>query len=139
MVRRAAGIVEGEPLETRRARLAARVAAVVPKVDRDRVGAFLGELAHVPADHATVAAARRDAVTMGDHLRRAWDDWLAAETERRPVVLVLEDLHLGDLSSVKLVDSALRNLRERPLLVLCLLYTSPSPRDLSTSRMPSSA
>ena len=25
------------------------------------------------------------------------------------------------------------------LSVLCLLYTSPSPRDLSTSRMPSSA
>ena len=24
-------------------------------------------------------------------------------------------------------------------LMLCLLYTSPSPRDLSTSRMPSSA
>ena len=26
-----------------------------------------------------------------------------------------------------------------PLLLTCLLYTSPSPRDLSTSRMPSSA
>ena len=25
------------------------------------------------------------------------------------------------------------------LLIICLLYTSPSPRDLSTSRMPSSA
>ena len=25
------------------------------------------------------------------------------------------------------------------LVILCLLYTSPSPRDLSTSRMPSSA
>ena len=25
------------------------------------------------------------------------------------------------------------------LLLLCLLYTSPNPRDLSTSRMPSSA
>ena len=25
------------------------------------------------------------------------------------------------------------------LLMACLLYTSPSPRDLSTSRMPSSA
>ena len=25
------------------------------------------------------------------------------------------------------------------LMTLCLLYTSPSPRDLSTSRMPSSA
>ena len=28
---------------------------------------------------------------------------------------------------------------EEPLEDLCLLYTSPSPRDLSTSRMPSSA
>ena len=26
-----------------------------------------------------------------------------------------------------------------PMLIVCLLYTSPSPRDLSTSRMPSSA
>eukprot|EP00831_Metopus_contortus_P021689 TRINITY_DN1974_c0_g1_i3.p2 TRINITY_DN1974_c0_g1~~TRINITY_DN1974_c0_g1_i3.p2 ORF type:complete len:102 (+),score=6.17 TRINITY_DN1974_c0_g1_i3:45-350(+) len=26
-----------------------------------------------------------------------------------------------------------------PHLIICLLYTSPSPRDLSTSRMPSSA
>ena len=25
------------------------------------------------------------------------------------------------------------------MLIICLLYTSPSPRDLSTSRMPSSA
>ena len=29
--------------------------------------------------------------------------------------------------------------RPGPLHVGCLLYTSPSPRDLSTSRMPSSA
>ena len=27
----------------------------------------------------------------------------------------------------------------KPDVLLCLLYTSPSPRDLSTSRMPSSA
>ena len=27
----------------------------------------------------------------------------------------------------------------RPVVMSCLLYTSPSPRDLSTSRMPSSA
>ena len=30
-------------------------------------------------------------------------------------------------------------IRELPLHCVCLLYTSPSPRDLSTSRMPSSA
>ena len=29
--------------------------------------------------------------------------------------------------------------RQRESLDICLLYTSPSPRDLSTSRMPSSA
>ena len=30
-------------------------------------------------------------------------------------------------------------LKHLRMLYLCLLYTSPSPRDLSTSRMPSSA
>ena len=30
-------------------------------------------------------------------------------------------------------------LRAKNTLKICLLYTSPSPRDLSTSRMPSSA
>ena len=29
--------------------------------------------------------------------------------------------------------------QEKPAYIACLLYTSPSPRDLSTSRMPSSA
>ncbi len=122
VIRGAAGITDGEPVEVGRTRLAERVAAVVAPAERARVTAFLGELAHVPprAGDPVLAAARRDAVVMGDQLRRAWDDWLAAETARRPVVLVLEDLHAGDLSSVKLCDSALRNLREQPLLVLAL-------------------
>ena len=38
----------------------------------------------------------------------------------------------------KIIDS-LRNIDARVSLITCLLYTSPSPRDLSTSRMPSSA
>ena len=29
--------------------------------------------------------------------------------------------------------------KKKQYLIVCLLYTSPSPRDLSTSRMPSSA
>ena len=32
-----------------------------------------------------------------------------------------------------------KDLRRRVTAYTCLLYTSPSPRDLSTSRMPSSA
>ena len=37
------------------------------------------------------------------------------------------------------VDQAARHLSEAIQARTCLLYTSPSPRDLSTSRMPSSA
>ena len=35
-------------------------------------------------------------------------------------------------------DDAFKQL-EKLFIPVCLLYTSPSPRDLSTSRMPSSA
>ena len=37
------------------------------------------------------------------------------------------------------VDCGENIMLRRPLSYFCLLYTSPSPRDLSTSRMPSSA
>ena len=38
---------------------------------------------------------------------------------------------------VNIIELARKN--KTPLVYACLLYTSPSPRDLSTSRMPSSA
>ena len=49
----------------------------------------------------------------------------------------LLDFHVDSLSRYEIVES-----NEDLVLTLssfCLLYTSPSPRDLSTSRMPSSA
>src|SRR6185295_8443805 len=63
---------------------------------------------------------RRDATLLGDQMRRALEDFLAAECAARPVILVLEDLHVGDLPSVKFVDAVLRHLRELPLLVLAV-------------------
>jgi tetratricopeptide (TPR) repeat protein len=53
-------------------------------------------------------------------MRRAFEDWLAGECALRPVMLVLEDLHWGDLPTVRLVESALRNLAGRQLFVLAL-------------------
>ena len=41
------------------------------------------------------------------------------------------------LTKVEVSNSAFMNIRY--INAICLLYTSPSPRDLSTSRMPSSA
>ena len=43
----------------------------------------------------------------------------------------------AELEDAELLRELLRPRGDR--LCLCLLYTSPSPRDLSTSRMPSSA
>ena len=52
-------------------------------------------------------------------------DWMKPYTKIRDVCYNKEDLH------IRWYDDGTLN--------ACLLYTSPSPRDLSTSRMPSSA
>jgi len=122
-IRRAAGLDPADPAERQRAALAARVAERVPAGDAPRVARFLGELIGLPFpddDDVQLQAARQDAVLMGDQMRRAWEDFLAAETAARPVLLVLEDLQWGDLPSVHLVDAALRNLPHRPIMVLAL-------------------
>jgi tetratricopeptide (TPR) repeat protein len=122
-LRRTAGVLDGEPLELRRAKLRARVARHAQPADVGRVAAFLGELVGAPfPDEGSVElrAARQDALLLGDQMRRAWEDLLEAETAAQPLVLVLEDLHWGDLPTVKFVDAALRRLADRPLLVLAM-------------------
>ena len=55
--------------------------------------------------------------------------------------------HLQNVNQTKIVDFTVINYDSIIVglvlgaltLLICLLYTSPSPRDLSTSRMPSSA
>src|SRR6476646_9316330 len=65
-------------------------------------------------------AARQDALLMSEQVRRAWLDFLHAETAAHPVLLVLEDLHWGDFGTVRFIDTALRDRRERPWMVLAL-------------------
>ena len=55
---------------------------------------------------------------MGDRKRMAFEDWFDAEASASPVLLVLEDLHWGDLPTVGLCDAALRLYADRPLLVI---------------------
>ena len=121
-VRSAAGVAEGQALPVRRSKLRARVGRHLGGKDLARVADFLGEIAGVPPDPVgpELEAARRDATTMGDQARLAWEDFLAAECAAQPVVLVLEDLHWGDLASIRLVDGALAHLSSSPLLVLAL-------------------
>jgi tetratricopeptide (TPR) repeat protein len=122
-LRRAAGIGEGEPLDERRRKLVERVGRHVAREVVPRVAAFLGEIANVPfpdEHNEALKMARQNPQVMGDAMRRSWEDWLAAECADHPVLLLLEDLHWGDLGTVSFVDGALRNLRDQPLMVLAL-------------------
>jgi tetratricopeptide (TPR) repeat protein len=117
------GLKRGESLDARRERVERRVLRHVRPEDAPRVIDFLGELVGVPfADVASVQlrAARQDPILMGDQMRRAWEDFLSAECRVKPVVLVLEDLHWGDLPTVRFVDAALRTLHDLPLMVLAI-------------------
>jgi serine/threonine protein kinase/tetratricopeptide (TPR) repeat protein len=131
IIRAAAGTQDGEPPRVQREKIRARVARVVPQRDVVRVTQFLAETLGVSMpddDDVQLRAARHDPILMGDQMRRAFEDWLSAECRAQPVVLVFEDLHWGDLPSVKFVDSALRTLNERPMMVLAL--ARPEVKDL---------
>jgi hypothetical protein len=122
-LRRLCGLSGGEPLEERRARLSQRLSQHLPKAQAQEVVEFLGELCAIPfADEHSprLKAARGDPQMMSIQVGRALVAFLEAECARQPVVLVLEDLHWGDLLSVRLMDEALRELAEQPFLVLAL-------------------
>ncbi|HMI92912.1 MAG TPA: protein kinase, partial [Polyangiales bacterium] len=122
-VRGALGLAEGEPPNVSRQKLRARVELSVPLKAQARISEFLGELVGVQfpdQDSVQLRAARRDPRFMADQIGQAWEDWLAAECAQAPVLLVLEDLHWGDWTTLKLVDSALRNLESSPFYVLAL-------------------
>src|SRR5262249_28044730 len=100
-----------------------RVARHLPAKDVPRVAEFLGELAGVSfqdRESVELRAARHDPMLMGDQMLRAWQDLLVAECGDRALVLLLEDLHWGDIPTVKFIDATLRSLPDRPLLVLAL-------------------
>ena len=123
IVRGTAGILEGETLRTRQTKLWARLSRHLTGPDLRRICEFLGELSGIrfpETDSVQLQAARRNPVLMGDQMRRAWEDLLAAECAAQPVLLILEDLHWGDLPTVNFLDGALRNLRDQPLVVLAL-------------------
>ncbi len=121
-VRKSAGIRDGEPLVESQKRLKERVSRSVSVDERERVAKFLAELCRVAYEDrdadAELVAARHDPILMGDQMRRAWEDWVQAESRRSPVLLILEDLHWGDLPTVRYVEAALRLARDLPFMVI---------------------
>ncbi len=122
-LRRACGIRHSAAIDERRAALRARVARHLPAAEVDDTVTFLGEMIGTQLsdeDLPQLRAARENARIMNDRIADRWEALLRAECAARPVVLVLEDLHWADLSSVRLVDDALRVLGDLPLMILAI-------------------
>ncbi len=123
LIQDACGMREGGSLEDGRRRLLRRTALHVRAADAARVAHFLGEIVGAPFDgegSLELRAARKDLRIMSDQMRRAWEDFLAAECAAHPVLIVIEDLHWGDPSTVRFLDDALKNLARLPWMVLAL-------------------
>jgi tetratricopeptide (TPR) repeat protein len=135
LVRRAARIRDGEPAAVRACKLRDHVRRHVPAARAGRVVALLAELAGIPADEVAgvagdardpaaaidpppIPSARHDAVSLGDQMRGAFRELLAAECAIHPVVIVLEDLHWGDAATVTALDESLRDLQGRRLFIV---------------------
>jgi tetratricopeptide (TPR) repeat protein len=118
-VRRSAGAVESDSAPVRREKLRARIGRRLPPADAERIASVLDDASQSSrSTQARLPAAREDPHVVAQRVRAAWEDWLRAETSVQPVIILLDDLHWGDLPSVRLVDGALRALRDRPLFVL---------------------
>jgi eukaryotic-like serine/threonine-protein kinase len=121
LVRQVAGVRDSDP-DWLRARTLELYMQRRLGEDAQRVGEFAAELAGVRVDDAQASellrSARRDPRLMADQMLCAWQDWIRAECQAHPVLIVLEDLHWGDLSSVSYVDAALRRLVDSPLAVV---------------------
>lgn len=122
-LRSVCGIVDGESLEVRREKVRREVAERIVEADRKRVTEFLGELIGTTfpdSDSLPLRSARLDAQLMTDQMRAAFLDFINVECAKRPVLILLEDLHWGDRPTIQFIDFALRELYDKPIFVLAL-------------------
>ncbi len=124
VVRSAVGLADGDPPAVARARLAARVGDRVPFGDWPRVRDLLGVLAGAPPPQEDVerwlGPPPQSAERMSAEIARAFVDFLRAECTACPVLLVLEDVHWTDAATAHILDGALRDLGDRPWMILAL-------------------
>lgn len=109
-IRRISGLTPGEPLAVAQRKLRARIGRNVDPLRASTITEFFAEFMglHFDADgRPQLLAARRNAMMMWDSLRRSFEEFVTAECRDNTVVLVLEDMHLGDISTVSLIDTVL--------------------------------
>ncbi|WP_170319353.1 serine/threonine-protein kinase [Polyangium spumosum] len=121
----------GERRELQQQKVSAAVGALLSAEAAEGTAPFLGELvgAAFPDErNPRLRSARENAHLMAERIEAAWVEFMRAASRARPTLLVLEDLHWGDVSSVKLVDTALRELRDEPFAVVA--FARPEIHDM---------
>ena len=122
-IRKVCGVSGSEPISDQRRSLRARMIQHLPFAEQDRIVVFIGELVGIPfptEENALLLSARQEPRVMHERIRRAFLDWLAAELQAAPILLILDDLQWGDILTVSLLDEAMKELRNEPLFVLAL-------------------
>ncbi|HTU57841.1 MAG TPA: AAA family ATPase, partial [Polyangiales bacterium] len=91
-----------------------------PTQPRDPTTLFLAELIGAPYTHAQerlLRAARNDPAMMSEQKRRAFVRFVLTLSARAPLLIVIDDLHWGDLASVSYLNDALREAGERGIML----------------------
>jgi hypothetical protein len=143
-----AELAGSDTIEIKQAKLAARISALLPSARAEVAVPFIAELIGLPFPDPVVTpqlrAARVDHQLMVDHLLATWLEWLEALNRNSPLIFCVEDMHWSDPASLRFIEAALRNSRERALMVLGLARpeireTFPqlwAERDLIDIRLP---
>lgn len=124
ILRQGFGLGDADPVSDQRAAVYSHVAfASSSRLVWPRSADFLCELIGLPRSRALgpeLKAASSDPAAMNVWLRRTFCEWVDAESMRRPLLVVLDDLHWGDAASVEYLCEALREARQRPIMLLAL-------------------
>jgi serine/threonine protein kinase len=123
VLRRALQLVDDEPLEAQRDKIRAWLARH-PMTGGPRFAEVLGDLVGTPIEGEVNGEHGGHAPKLpSEEIRQVFLSFLRAECAQRPVIIVLDDLQWGDLSTIKLIYTALGALADQPLLVLALART----------------
>jgi len=109
-MRRIAGLTAGEPLAVAQRKLRARIGRNIDPLRAGTVTDFFAEFMglYFESDgRPHLLAARRNSMMMWDSLRRSFEEFVVAECRDSTIVLILEDMHSGDISTVSLIDAVL--------------------------------
>ena len=123
VLRRGLDLVDDEPLESQRDKIRAWLDRHAP-AGGPRFAEVLGDLVGTPIDgEINGEHASQTPKLPSEEIRQVFLSFLRAECTTRPVIVVLDDLQWGDLSTIKLIYTALGALNDQPLLVLALART----------------